>query len=615
MRTVPTIRGAVSLLTALLVLASFAGVAGAEDLAPQTREAAPVQVAVAAEAMPASQTDKSGLAGGESREAAVAPPASPCTELATPAPGAPALAALPPAPMPAADVPATAVTAPAAAAALSDAGAENAKDAEALPEDAETPPELVGPNDDQLLKEVEKKVNAAPAEPALAIADPLFDMPLELNSKVLDYIEIFQTSRRRNFEHGLVRSRKYEAMMKPIFQEYGVPTDLYYLALIESGYNPRAYSYARAMGIWQFISSTGKIYGLRRNEWMDERCDAEKATRAAAHHLKDLYDEFGSWPLVLAAYNAGKGRVQRDIARAGTTDFWSLPLPAQTRNYVPAFFAALIIAKDPERYGFQPEYEEPPAVEHVEVSGGTRLSLVAALTHTSVDELRALNPELRKACAPPGGKYALHIPAGQGEALHAGLAKVPPGKATAGWVTYRVVPGDTLFSIAQRFGTTAEALREANRLKDTALRPGNQLTIPGRTEIAGAAIPRAPGRVVVSSAIPRVYAVQKGDNPWSIARKFNVALEELLAWNGLETDSVLKIGQPITLREPAIGETRTARGPATTTYEVRKGDNLWEISRRFDASVEELRRINGFGTAHRLQIGDRVIVPAGKDSL
>jgi membrane-bound lytic murein transglycosylase D len=480
---------------------------------------------------------------------------------------------------------------------------------ESVPERTETVPVLVGPDDDRLLREVEKHVVIVPAEPAIKIAEPAYDIPMDLNTKVLDYVEIFQTTRRRSFEAGLIRSRKFEAVMKPIFAEYGIPTDLYYLALIESGFNPKAYSSAKAMGVWQFISSTGKLYGLRRTDWLDERRDPEKATRAAARHLKDLFEEFGSWPLAFAAYNAGRGRVQRAIAKAGTNDFWSLELPGETRNYVPAFFAALIIAKDPERYGFQLEYEQLDPTEVMEVGGGTRLSLVAALCRTSVDTIQDLNPELRKNTVPPGGKYALKIPAGRTEDLVAGLAKVPAGRRTAGQSTYRVAPGDTLFSIAQRFGTSSEAIREAARIKGSEIRPGQELIIPG-LRLAEAPIPRAPGRVVVSSTLPQSYRVRSGDNPWSIARRFNIPLDALLAWNNFETDTVLNVGQAVALREPAtagVATGRSARG--ARTYQVRQGDNLWQISRKFDAPLAELRRLNGFRTGHDLQPGDRVILP------
>ncbi len=502
-------------------------------------------------------------------------------------------------------VPSESVAAPAVAGTAPVTGASP----ETLPERTETAPVLVGPDDDKLLREVEKHVVIVPAEPAIRIAEPAYDIPMDLNTKVLDYVEIFQTTRRRSFEAGLIRSRKFESVMKPIFAEYGLPTDVYYLALIESGFNPKAYSSAKAMGVWQFISSTGRLYGLRRTDWLDERRDPEKATRAAARHLKDLFEEFGSWPLAFAAYNAGRGRVQRSIAKAGTNDFWSLDLPGETRNYVPAFFAALIIAKDPERYGFQLEYEQLDPTEIMEVGGGTRLSLVAALCRTSVDTIQDLNPELRKSTVPPGGKYALKIPAGRTEDLVAGLAKVPAGKATAGQSTYRVAPGDTLFSIAQRFGTSTEAIREAARIKGNEIRPGQELVVPG-VRLAEAPIPRAPGRVVVSSTLPQSYRVRSGDNPWSIARRFNIPLEDLLSWNDFNTDTKLSVGQAIALREPATAGNATARTARSgRTYEVRRGDNLWQISRKFDTPMEEIRRLNGFSTGHDLQPGDRVLLP------
>jgi membrane-bound lytic murein transglycosylase D len=554
-------------------------VAVAKPPAPAAFETPVVEVAPAAAAGPQSVVE-------------TALPAAPVEgAVVSLAPAAAAAAAAHPEPMPPAAAP-----------------AESASP-EADPERVETAPVLVGPDDDSLLRAVEKHVIIVPAEPAIRLAEPAYDIPMDLNTKVLDYVEIFQTSRRRGFEAGLIRSRKFEAIMKPIFTEFGIPTDLYYLALIESGFNPKAYSRARAMGVWQFIASTGRLYGLRRTDWLDERRDPEKATRAAARHLKDLFDEFGSWPLAFAAYNAGRGRVQRAITKAGTNDFWSLDLPAETRNYVPAFFAALIIAKDPERYGFQLEYEQLEPTEIMEVGGGTRLSLVAALCRTSVDTIQDLNPELRKTTVPPGGKYALKIPAGRTEDLVAGLAKVPSGRSTAGQTGYRVAPGDTLFSLAQRFGTSPDAIREASRMKGSDLRPGQELVIPG-LRLVEAPIPRAPGRVVVSSTVPQSYRVRSGDSPWSIARRFNIPLDDLLAWNDMSTDTVLSVGQAIALRDPGATGPATARTSRSgRTYEVRRGDNLWQISRKFDTPMEELRRLNGFGPEHDLKPGDRVILP------
>ena len=588
MKRANRLRGSASLLLASMVAALVlvaAPVRGADEV-PVQAGAAPIPPGKVAAAPIATAL--------ETKAVASVPALAPATV-------APA-AAMPPVTAP---TTATAATAPADAV----APVVGATAPEAVPERVETAPVLVGPDDDSLLKEVEKHVVIVPSEPAIKIAEPAYDIPMDLNTKVLDYVEIFQTSRRRSFEAGLVRAHKFEALMKPIFAEYGMPTDVYYLALIESGFNPKAYSSAKAMGVWQFISSTGKLYGLRRTDWLDERRDPEKATRAAARHLKDLFDEFGSWPLAFAAYNAGRGRVQRAVAKAGTNDFWSLDLPGETRNYVPAYFAALIIAKDPERYGFQLDYEQLEPTETMEVGGGTRLSRVAALCRTSVDTIQDLNPELRKSSVPPGGKYALKIPAGRTEDLVAGLAKVPAGRTTAGQSTYRVAPGDTLFSIAQRFGTSADAIREASRMKGNDIKTGQELVIPG-LRLAEAPIPRAPGRVVVSSTVPQAYRVRPGDNPWSIARRFNIPLEDLLAWNNFASNTLLNVGQTVTLRESAASGAGAARSARSgRTYEVRPGDNLWQISRKFDAPVEELRRLNGFGAGHDLQPGDRVILP------
>ena len=190
----------------------------------------------------------------------------------------------------------------------------------------------------------------------------------------------------------------------------------------------------------------------------------------------------------------------------------------------------------------------------------------------------------------------------------AGLAKVPSGRAAAGLSTYRVAPGDTLFSIAQRFGTSTEAIREAARIKGSDIRPGQELVIPG-LRLAAAPIPRAPGRIVVSSTLPRSYRVRSGDNPWSIARRFNIPLADLLAWNNFDPDTVLNIGQTLSLREPAAEATVARSDSGRTYYEVRQGDNLWQISRKFDTPVEELRRLNGIGSGDNLHPGDRLLIP------
>lgn len=481
-------------------------------------------------------------------------------------------------------------------------------------EKTEPTPELVGPDDDEILEKFESQ-GEVQAPPPIETARPRsveYNIPMERNIKVLNYIELFQTSRRENFLHGLSRSKKYEEMIKGIFRDEGVPTDLYYLALIESAFNPRAYSSAKASGIWQFIYTTGRSYGLKRTHWIDERRDPEKSTRAAARHLRDLHDDLGSWPLALAGYNAGVNRVKRDIGKAGTRDFWKLRLPRQTRNYVPAFYAALIIAKEPEHYGFAIEYDPPVKYETVKVYGGTRLSLVAAFCSTSLQEIRDLNTAIRQGCAPPGGNYSLNVPTGKGEEVLAGLARTPRPKVTD-WGSYHIRSGDTLSTIASRFGTTVEAIQEVNNLPGHFIRAGNRLMIPG-SGLVGGVIPREPNMDAFPSS--GSYRVRRGDSLWSISRRFGLSLERLTALNGIRADSTLSIGRVLTLRSPAEKKgpslaKSTAGSGGTSLYRIRKGDNLWGIARRFDTDVKSLRRANSLSPGQVIYPGDRIIIPGG----
>jgi membrane-bound lytic murein transglycosylase D len=471
-------------------------------------------------------------------------------------------------------------------------------------------PELVGPEDEALIEKMHQGEETAAAPEVEQSPEVQYDIPMELHPRVLDYIEIFQTSRRRGFTRGLARSRIYEEIIVPILRQEGVPADLYYLALIESAFNPRAYSKARATGIWQFIYSTGKVYGLRRTHWVDQRRDPEKATRAAARHLRDLHNELGSWPLALAAYNAGINRVKRDIRKAGTRDFWKLRLPAQTRNYVPAFFAALIIAKEPERYGFHVVYEDPVVYDTVEVDGGTRLSLVASFCSTSLQKIRDLNPEIRQGCAPPGGKYTLNIPPGKTEEVVAGLARTPKPKIT-GWGSYTIHSGDTLSSIARDFGTTVEAIQEVNNLPGHFIRAGDRLVIPN-AGVASGSIPVV-REARISIPPTGTYRVRRGDSLWSISRRFGVSLEELTSLNGIGSRHILQIGQVLRLR-PSGQPTAVALSDSggTSFYRVRKGDSFWSISRRFNTDIKSILRANRMSRGQTIYPGEQLIIPGGK---
>ncbi len=492
--------------------------------------------------------------------------------------------------------------------------------------------ELVGPFDEDIIREIEKPAAAQAEQPAAEAQPPaapavVYDIPIELNQQVLGYIQLFQTVRRESFEFGLARSRIYEKRMKAILAEEGVPADLYYLCLIESAFNPKAYSRARAMGPWQFIESTGRLYSLTRDWWFDERRDPDKSTRAAARHLRDLYAELGSWPLALASYNAGMGYVKKMMAKQGTADFWSLKLVSQTRNYVPAFMAATIIAKEPEKYGFQLAYQPPLEYERVTVDECTDLEVIADCAGVTVEEIRALNPELLRWCTPPMLKgFAVAVPAGTGERFAEKYAQIPREKKVA-WRRYLIAPGDSLSLIAAKFGAPVPVIQEVNGLKkSTLIIAGNYLLIPVPGQAS--AITGEQARKVVTSVAPPPaeaagartrlsYRVRPGDTLWDIALRHGVTVEELRSWNAELQGDILFAGNLLTVwssrrAEPAT--TQAAGGAQRFTYLVKKGDTLWGIARRFEKGVDDICRANGFHPTKLLYPGDSITIP-GTDNL
>ncbi|MFQ5840461.1 MAG: LysM peptidoglycan-binding domain-containing protein [Candidatus Methylomirabilales bacterium] len=394
------------------------------------------------------------------------------------------------------------------------------------PEDS-VQPSLVSPEDLEVLELARPRL--FPPRPTRR-AEPkvVYDVPIERNDQVEAYIELLTTTKREVTQEALERSGRYLGMMRQIFEEEGLPLDLVNLAYIESGFKVRAYSRARAVGIWQFIRSTGRRYGLRINRWIDERRDPEKATRAAARYLKDLYELFDSWPLAIAGYNAGEGRVLRAIARRKTHDFWRLKLPRETRLFVPAFMAMTIIAKDLERYGFSPPTINPVIVNHVTVPQSTDLRLVAKAARTSTAEIRDLNPELRRLITPPNRRYTIKVPYGRGARIKTALAKASRTRQIT-WQPHRVRRGETLSAIARRYRTTVRTLVRMNNLRNPHyLKTGTSLLVPVRVLVLAkrGSSPRKSGR---AKAI--VYRVRPGDTLWQIARAFDVKTSDLKRWN------------------------------------------------------------------------------------
>jgi membrane-bound lytic murein transglycosylase D len=479
--------------------------------------------------------------------------------------------------------------------------------------------ELVSPLDEEIISEIKEGLEEAPEQ------EITYDVPIEFNSQVTGYIEIFQTLRRKGFEKGLRRVKKYERMMKDIFAEEGLPIDLYYLGLIESGYNPKAYSRAKAMGPWQFIESTGRLYGLKRDWWIDERRDPERSTRAAARHLKDLYRELNSWPLAMAAYNAGLGRVRRAIKKAGTNDFWSLKLPTQTKYYVPAFMAATIIAKEPEKYGFRVDYEPPLEFGYVEVDECTDMEVIAECAGTDLKNIRELNPELRRWCTPPRQKnYRVVVPAGAVDSFNENYALVPRENKVS-WRRYKIARGDSLSTIAHRFGTSITAIMDVNGLKSRSfIRAGSYLLIPvpgergnvSRNEIRKVASKMRPGSPSSAGRKKVLYHVRRGDTLWDISQNHGVSVSALKQWNPSIRGSTIHPGKQLVIWPGAaasggVGDSR--KTSEKFTYLVKRGDTLWEISRRFKTDLDEICRLNGLRTSEKIYPGDQITIPGQKN--
>ncbi|HZS11058.1 MAG TPA: transglycosylase SLT domain-containing protein [Nitrospirales bacterium] len=321
----------------------------------------------------------------------------------------------------------------------------------------------------------------------------IYNLTIVRNPSVENHIRFFGVAIRDRFEQWLTRLAHYKPLVEEIFTEFNLPSDLVFLSLVESGFNPHAYSRARATGPWQFMKGTAKLYGLRVDRYVDERRDPIKSTIAAARYLRDLYDLFGTWPLAMAAYNAGEGKVMRALEKARAENFWQIArtkhIRRETKEYVPRFMAATIIAKNPDDYGFSASAASFHAFDEVVVHRPVHLMSVATATGISFQELRRLNPELRLDMTPPGdADYHLKVPVGSQATVVAALDHVPTWKPAATVVKtvkntrpngtwYKVRVGDTLRSIAARFHTTISDLKAQNRLASRGIKPGDMLVI------------------------------------------------------------------------------------------------------------------------------------------
>jgi membrane-bound lytic murein transglycosylase D len=424
------------------------------------------------------------------------------------------------------------------------------------------------------------------------------EIPITVNDDVKKEILRFQRGERRFFIESYQRSGRYRPAIVRLLKEAGLPEELSWLPLVESGFKPKALSRARALGLWQIIPSTGYKFGLKRDHWIDERMDLEKSTKAAIEYLKQLHGIFGDWMTVLAAYNCGDGRVLRVISRQRMNyldNFWDLyrQLPGETARYVPRFIATLLIIQNPETYGFNlntVKVDQPIPYETVTTKKCMQLKAIASHLEVSFDDLAVLNSELRFKTT-PDKEYQLKIPSGLAERFALAVNDIPTSKipGSAQYINHKIKAGEALSTIAERYHVSVQSIVRANHLTSRhRIRAGRILKIPVRGYVHGkerdgtTGIPRS-----VSSKGPIIsYKVKQGDSLWIIARRFNTNVLEIKKMNGLSGDR-LQIGQAIKVRNGDY-----SAQPGSDTYVVKSGDCISVIAERHRMAVDELLKLN-----------------------
>jgi membrane-bound lytic murein transglycosylase D len=412
------------------------------------------------------------------------------------------------------------------------------------------------------LNDTEKNVSDKDVADAELVKNTL-DFPINsLNPLVLQYINYYRGRGRATMETGLRRSGQFMAMARKIFREEGVPEDITWLGQVESTWRPPARSWAGASGLWQFVPGTGARFGLRQTAYIDERNGFEKATRASAQYLKWLHDRYNNWELAMAAYNTGEGNVDRAVARAGVADFWAIyPYIAQeTRNYVPNILAVILIAKDPKKYGFaNVERMAPLAYDTVSVPSSTSLSLVAQLTDTSLDYIRSLNPELRRDMTPPGEPFVLRVPARRGRQFVALLKRIPVGERNQLARVVRAAPGESFETVAARAGVSVAQLQQWNAGVDIS-KGGVLIVPPGGSFVRTAKTYERPGSSTEAGGALVTVTARGGETVAQIAARYNASVEEVAKLNEVEPNAPLPRGRQI--KVPTQAKSPAAQAPA-----------------------------------------------------
>ena len=468
---------------------------------------------------------------------------------------------------------------------------------------------------------------AARREIEEAGASLAFDVPIVINDAVLDAVAYYQFRTPKAFAGALQRSGRYLPLMRSILRENGLPEDLVYIAMIESAFKSQAHSRAAATGYWQFISGTGKRYGLKTTREIEERSDPVKSTRAAAAYFRDLYEMFGDWYLAMAAYNAGEGRILRGLQRTGAKDYWELrdanALHRETRDYVPFFIATALIAKDPARFGFEVVPDPPLDYDVVELPRPVEIARIARELGVSPETIKSLNGEIRGRNTPRGvSAYPLRLPRGAGPVLTARLTSIPAApEYRERRVTVR--KGETLARFAARNKISVAEVRAANDLRPNAkLRRGSVLIVPvrssGRAPALKALAEAADASTVIGEpirgeirALPTPSAAVADAE--SLGHGFSMAPTPPPASVPLPS----RIEIPASGFEPVMRPVPTSRKVAAQApaakrrgmHTVRKGETLYRIASRYGVSVEKLRRENQIGRKGAIRVGQRLALP------
>jgi membrane-bound lytic murein transglycosylase D len=451
------------------------------------------------------------------------------------------------------------------------------------------------------LERIPDGVVRIPPSPEAEVLGPPESIPASIeivrNSRVDRWIDYFTSDGRDDLVRWVNRSGRYRETILKILEEEGLPPELANLALIESGFNPNAHSRAHAVGMWQFIESTGRIYGLRIDWWVDERKDPYKSTRAAARHLRDLYGALDSWPLALAAYNCGQGGVERAVTRAHSCDFWDLSLKRETSNYVPKFMAACVIMNDPEAYGLDFNLDGRLEYDELEVEPKTRLSAIARSCAVPESVIEDLNPHLLQGCAPDGKSgYVVRIPRGTVEICRAGLACMLAGERISDVVEIRIVKhkvraGDTLSQIAERYDSSIREVARANGISNyNRIRVGQILSIPVRGY-----------RGYTDN--PGIHTVLKNETLSSIAAMYGVDVRDLVKWNSLRSEHLIYAGQQLVVSPEAAADAEAV------VHEVRQGETLSGIAEAYSKSLEDVLVANDLESADVIYPDQKIRIP------